>query len=128
MSIRSPLFWITLTHPQLNPHTPSHSTHSLPPHTQPTHTLTHSLPPHTQPTHMPHSHTQPTHTHTLTQWFAFRDVYMSRVDKMEDYTGKTYREYQDQWTKYAEALEKGEEGVKVELEDGAIKYKRGQVH
>ncbi len=79
---------------------------------------------------MDHPHT-PSHTltlHTLTQWFAFRDVYMSRVDKMEDYTGKTYRDYQDQWTKYAEALEKGEEAVKVELEDGAIKYKRGQAH
>ncbi len=38
---------------------------------------------------------------------------MSRVDKMEDYTGKVYRNYQDQWTKYAEAMEKGEEGVKV---------------
>ena len=42
---------------------------------------------------------------------------MGRVDKMEDFTGKMYREYQDQWTKYAEALEKGEEAVKVELED-----------
>ncbi len=80
----------------------------------PTHSLTHT-PSHTQarrhpPTH-PHTHT---HTHTHTQWFVFRDVYMSRVDKMEDYTGKLYRSYQDQWTKYAEAMEKGEEGVKVE--------------
>ncbi|XP_064384983.1 uncharacterized protein LOC135333889 isoform X2 [Halichondria panicea] len=48
----------------------------------------------------------------IKKWFAFRDVYMGRVDKMEDFTGKMYREYQDQWTKYAEALEKGEEAVK----------------
>ncbi len=89
MSLSSPLFYYT-----------------------PSHTLT------LQPTR-PHTPLNPpTHfLHTLTQWFAFRDVYMGRVDKMEDFTGKMYREYQDQWTKYAEALEKGEEAVKVELED-----------
>ena len=38
---------------------------------------------------------------------------MGRVDKMEDYTGKLFRDYQDQWSKYAEALEKGEGSVKV---------------
>ena len=38
---------------------------------------------------------------------------MGRVDKMEDYTGKLFRDYQDQWAKYGDALEKGEEAVKV---------------
>ena len=40
---------------------------------------------------------------------------MGRVDKMEDYTGKQFRDYQDQWSKYAESLEKGEGTVKVHV-------------
>jgi len=38
---------------------------------------------------------------------------MGRVDKMEDYTCKLFREYQDQWSKYAETMEKGEDAVKA---------------
>ena len=47
------------------------------------------------------------------QWFTFRDVYMSHVDKTEDHVSKLQREYQDHWHKYAEALERGEENVKA---------------
>ena len=38
---------------------------------------------------------------------------MSRVDKTEDHVSKLHREYQDYWHKYAEALERGEDSVKV---------------
>ena len=38
---------------------------------------------------------------------------MSHVDKTEDHVSKLQREYQDHWNKYAEALERGEENVKV---------------
>ena len=47
------------------------------------------------------------------QWFTFRDVYMSHVDKTEDHVSKLHREYQDHWNKYAEALDRGEDTVKV---------------
>ena len=40
---------------------------------------------------------------------------MSRMDKAEDYVFKLSREYQDTWTKYAEALERGENSVKVRV-------------
>jgi len=38
---------------------------------------------------------------------------MSRVDKTEDGVQKVYRDYQDQWTRYAEHLEKKEGSAKV---------------
>ena len=38
---------------------------------------------------------------------------MSRVDKTEDNVQKLFREYQDQWFRYAEGLDKGEGTVKV---------------
>ena len=38
---------------------------------------------------------------------------MARVDKMEDNVQKVFREYQDQWSHYAESLEKKEGSVKV---------------
>ena len=47
------------------------------------------------------------------QWFAFRDVYMSHVDKTEDHVSKLHREYQDHWHKYAELMERGEENIKA---------------
>ena len=47
------------------------------------------------------------------QWFTFRDVYMSHVDKTEDHVSKLHREYQDYWNKYGEAIDRGEETVKV---------------
>ena len=40
---------------------------------------------------------------------------MSHVDKTEDHVSKLHREYQDHWNKYAEALERGEESVKVHM-------------
>ena len=48
------------------------------------------------------------------QWYAFREVYMGRIDKTEDGVQKVFREYQDQWSRYAEALDKGEGSVKVQ--------------
>lgn len=50
---------------------------------------------------------------TALQWFAFRDLYMSHVDKTEDHVSKLHREYQDHWHKYAESLDRGEETVKA---------------
>ena len=41
---------------------------------------------------------------------------MTRVDKAEDHVQKVFREYQDHWSKYAEALEKGGPNVKVTAE------------
>lgn len=38
---------------------------------------------------------------------------MSRVDKTEDSVHKVFREYQDQWARYADAVEKKEGSVKV---------------
>ncbi len=49
----------------------------------------------------------------LGQWYAFREVYMSRIDKTEDNVQRMFREYQDHWTRYAEGLERGEGSVKV---------------
>ncbi len=40
---------------------------------------------------------------------------MSHVDKTEDHVSKLHREYQDHWCKYAEAMERGEESVKVHV-------------
>ena len=41
---------------------------------------------------------------------------MARVDKSEDHVQKLFREYQDQWNKYADTLEKSTEGgVKVRV-------------
>ena len=40
---------------------------------------------------------------------------MSHVDKTEDHVSKLHREYQDHWHKYAEALDRGEESVKVRV-------------
>ncbi len=47
------------------------------------------------------------------QWFVFREAYMSRVDKTEDHVQKLFREYQDNWSKYAEGLERGGDSIKV---------------
>ena len=52
------------------------------------------------------------------QWFIFREAYMTRVDKTEDHVLKLFRAYQDQWSKYAEGLDKtrasgGPDSVKV---------------
>ena len=38
---------------------------------------------------------------------------MSRIDKTEDKVNKVFREYQDNWNKYAECLEKDRTTVKV---------------
>ncbi len=38
---------------------------------------------------------------------------MSRVDKTEDSVQRVYRDYQDQWSRYAEQLEKKEGSAKV---------------
>jgi hypothetical protein len=48
----------------------------------------------------------------LKKWFLFRETYMTRIDKTEDKVNKLFREYQDNWNKYAESLEKGPTGVK----------------
>jgi hypothetical protein len=49
----------------------------------------------------------------LKKWFLFRDTYMGRIDKTEDKVNKVFREYQDNWSKYAEALEKDPGNIKV---------------
>ena len=54
------------------------------------------------------------------QWFIFREAYMTRVDKTEDHVLKLFRAYQDQWSKYAENLDKtratgGPDSVKVHM-------------
>ena len=51
--------------------------------------------------------------HVPIQWFLFRDTYMGRIDKTEDRVSKLFREYQDNWNKYAEGMEKGPDNVKV---------------
>ena len=38
---------------------------------------------------------------------------MGRIDKTEDKVNKVFREYQDNWNKYAEYLEKDAANVKV---------------
>ena len=38
---------------------------------------------------------------------------MSRVDKTEDHVQKLFRDYQDNWSKYAEGHEKGADNIKV---------------
>ena len=38
---------------------------------------------------------------------------MGRIDKTEDRVSKLFREYQDNWNKYAEGMEKGPDSVKV---------------
>ena len=53
------------------------------------------------------------HTHIPIQWFLFRETYMTRIDKTEDKVTKVFREYQDNWCKYAESLEKDPGNVKV---------------
>lgn len=50
--------------------------------------------------------------HLMKKWYAFREVYMSRIDKTEDNVQRMFREYQDHWTRYAEGLERGEGSVK----------------
>lgn len=39
---------------------------------------------------------------------------MGRIDKTEDKVSKVFREYQDNWHKYAESLEKDPANVKVQ--------------
>ena len=63
----------------------------------------------TPPYFVPHSPIPP----CLVQWFLFREMYMSRIDKTEDKVNKVFREYQDNWSKYAEGLEKDSANVKV---------------
>jgi hypothetical protein len=48
----------------------------------------------------------------LKKWFLFRETYMCRIDKTEDKVNKVFREYQDNWNKYAESLEKDAANVK----------------
>ena len=55
----------------------------------------------------------PPFPHSPVQWFLFRETYMCRIDKTEDKVNKVFREYQDNWNKYAESLEKDAANVKV---------------
>ena len=50
---------------------------------------------------------------------------MSRIDKTEDKVNKVFREYQDNWCKYAESLEKGSTNVKVR-EEGRDRRRGGR--
>ena len=38
---------------------------------------------------------------------------MGRINKTEDCVSKQFREYQDDWNKYTEGMEKGPDNVKV---------------
>ena len=49
------------------------------------------------------------------QWFLFRETYMGRIDKTEDKVNKVFREYQDNWHKYAEGLERDPSTVKASI-------------
>ena len=53
---------------------------------------------------------------------------MSRIDKTEDNVQRLFREYQDQWSRYAEGLEKGEGQVKVGLIEHALLYNYGNLY
>ena len=51
---------------------------------------------------------------------------MGRIDKTEDKVNKVFREYQDNWSKYAELLEKDSTNVKVrERERGVCVWGEG---